>query len=84
LPAAFTCRDVPCIKILFDLILARELQGGAVMTFIDVLVDILDGLHRKAVRDFMDAIRVTAPKFRPSDSGDTENLPENMQDKLCL
>jgi hypothetical protein len=48
LPAAFTCRDVPCIKILFDLILTRELQSGVVITFIDVLVDILDCLDRDA------------------------------------
>jgi hypothetical protein len=55
-PAALYGRYVACIQVLFDLVyslwtLPCDLQSGPVMTLIDVLVNIFDGLDRGANLD---------------------------------
>jgi hypothetical protein len=45
-PEHFRCRDVACIEIELDLILTfPKLHGGMIMAFVDILVDVLDGLE---------------------------------------
>ena len=44
-PTAFNRPNISCIKVLFDFIpilIIPQLQSGPVMTFVDVLVDVLD------------------------------------------
>src|SRR5882762_5485990 len=53
MPAALYSWDVTCINIFFDLIdgmltLSYDLKSGAIMTFIDVLVNVFDGFDRSA------------------------------------
>jgi hypothetical protein len=55
-PAALYGRYVACVQVLFDLIyglwtLPCDLQSGPVMTFVDMLVNIFDGLDRGANLD---------------------------------
>src|ERR1700724_1188608 len=46
-PKGLTLRDVACIQIELDLILAlAKLHGGAVMALVDILVDVLDASNR--------------------------------------
>jgi hypothetical protein len=46
-PACFTATDVSGIQVLLDLInTGAKLHGGAVMTLVDILVNIFDGLDR--------------------------------------
>jgi uncharacterized protein YlaN (UPF0358 family) len=50
MPAAFNRSNIACIKILLDLIsvLIMNLKCGSIMAFINVLVNVLDGLNRRA------------------------------------
>jgi hypothetical protein len=45
-PECFRCRYIACIKVELDLILTfPKLHGGTIMAFVDILVDVLDGLE---------------------------------------